>query len=368
MATEKAEKAEKAEKSEKGEGLARGPSLYKLDPYKVIVPQIDAPIAVTDPLYDERALLSITELRIKELAAQIMASKRCLPIDFVTRDGDPWTVAGRRRTLAMRLVWDQCAKEGVAPPDFFGRKVGGSADDLATASFIENMGRFDSPPMTLAHTVAREMESRDWDLAFVAAMMGETQQSVKNLLSLLKLDPRVQAAISDGKVGPTVGYELARAKPAQQIETLEKLLSTGKKVRATDARLAVQNLPQLPAGGVVEGVFEGDEDSPKDSPKDMSEDTVRGGKKAKKVKAKKAAAKPEPEPSSKYEPPTAAQARRLLAKVRSGDYSVKEDDLDENVLKMLRLMAGELTVRGVPGLYQAFKETGIALKQLEAKE
>ena len=58
----------------------------------------------------------------------------------------------------------------------------------------------------------------------IAKELGVTTETIRNLKSLLKLDPALQALISDGKINATTGFKiLSKLSPEEQIALLDKL-------------------------------------------------------------------------------------------------------------------------------------------------
>ena len=58
----------------------------------------------------------------------------------------------------------------------------------------------------------------------IAKELGVSRQSLQNLKSLLKLDPALQALISDGKINATTGFKiLSKLSPEEQTKLLDKL-------------------------------------------------------------------------------------------------------------------------------------------------
>jgi ParB-like chromosome segregation protein Spo0J len=324
--------------------LGKRSDVFSIDPELVKIPGLDFPVAVTDPLYDERVAL-LTPESVAELVASIDASGWVAVFDAVMIEGSPACADGRRRTFATRIVNVNRRARGVTPLTVRVCITKGDADAIATLSLVANAMRMDDPPVTLAHKIARLRDARGWSLDRIAEVLRITPQSVRNTLSLFKLDESVAAKVNAGLLGATAGYALARLPAAEQAKALATIVDSrgNGKVRKADAEVAVANaLRSLPApAAVVDAEFE--PGSPGAAPAPVT---------AKPVAPKR----PTPPPSTKHVPPGLRDFKALLRGLEEG--TLTEDSLPEDVWRMIRWAAGDLSPTRIAGLSQALRIMG----------
>lgn len=337
------------------DGLTEGGKLYRIDPRKAVIAghDPDRTVAVTDPVFDERASLTDEQLNIDALATSLDASNEDVLVEGVVRDGEVWILAGRRRTRASRKVWAKREKAGKETPNYFVVIRSGNADKLAAAAFVENFGRVDDPPILLANKIKRHMDSRGWDIKFIAALMSATTQTVKNTLSLLKLCPELQNAVESDAISTSVGYELARLSHEKQLIALHELQEAAKKnagkIRKIDATVAVAR-----AKGVDPEDLTDEDEDPADS---SISDEDGGGKKKKKAKKSETESK-----GPNYEPISASAIRRLLRAIDNGE--ITDTDKLNSIKKcdswvLLQVIAGVKHINQVPGLAACLNWAGV---------
>lgn len=341
--------------------------LLAIDPRKIVIGGLDEPLATVDPLYDERATLSDEDAEIPALVQSMLTSDEPVVVQGVMRDRRIYVSQGRRRTRAARAAWATREANGLPPPAFFVITRTGDADALATSALVENFGRLNDPPVMLARKFKRLIETREWDERRLANLTGQTVQSIRNTLSLLKLDESVQREIESGRVGPTVGYELAKLSAEAQNAALatmrDRAASNGGKIRAIDARVAVARARgETVDDDAVTGEIVSSDGGDDPAFREIGEDDVRAGKPAKPARARNGATGP------KYEPISSGALRRLVRAVEE-DGTLDESDPDLARLQradpwaLLRVIAGDLHPSRAPGLMACLKFIGVKIAE-----
>lgn len=174
------------------------------------------------PLWDERIHLKVNEA----LVLNIMAMGVLEPV-LVRKNGELLEVIdGRQRVLAARVANGRMRAAGLEPilvPCMVRR------DDAKTALGVmisTNEQRIDDMPLTRARK-AQRLLNLGQDEDYVAQCFGLSVQQVKNLLSLLDLDERVQKAVERGELGATVATQLADLKHSDQWTKAQELVTAG---------------------------------------------------------------------------------------------------------------------------------------------
>lgn len=99
------------------------------------------------------------------------------------------------------------------------------------ASIIENINRADLNPIEEAQAYQRLIDEFHYLHEEVATAVGKSRTKITNALRLLKLDPRVQALLIDGKLSEGHGKILAGLPQAQQFALAEKCAQKSWSVR-----------------------------------------------------------------------------------------------------------------------------------------
>jgi ParB family transcriptional regulator, chromosome partitioning protein len=125
------------------------------------------------------------------------------------------------------------------------------------ASIIENINRADLNPIEEAEAYQRLIEEFHYLHEEVAAALGKSRTAITNSLRLLKLDPRVQTLLIEGKLSEGHGKILAGLDVRHQVQLAElciqknwsvrKIESEAKKLQSPDtsSRYSDVNLKQL---------------------------------------------------------------------------------------------------------------------------
>jgi ParB family chromosome partitioning protein len=195
---------------------------FAMDPNDLVVVGHDTQDGPEHPLYDERVKLPLDEAMVLNIQALGV-------IESVTvrKNGPvPEVVAGRRRVLHAR----EASKRNVAKGEsaiLVPTRVLRAEDSHAFAIAIaENELRRGDDPITRARKAARlmRMGMAEKDLSIV---FGITTQQVRNLLSVLDLDPKVQKAIEAEKLPFTAAIQLTDLTREDQVAKMQAMLESG---------------------------------------------------------------------------------------------------------------------------------------------
>lgn len=195
---------------------------FAMDPNELVVIGHDTQDGPEHPLYDERIKLPLDENLIRNIQALGVIEN----VTVRKNGGVPEVVAGRRRVLHAREASRRNVEKGM-PEILVPTTVLRSDDRHAFAIAIsENEQRRNDDPVTRAKKAARlmRMGMGEDDLAIV---FGLTKQQIKNLLSILDLDAKVQKAIEAEKITFTAAIQLTDLKREDQVAKLDEMLAAG---------------------------------------------------------------------------------------------------------------------------------------------
>ncbi|MBK6766268.1 MAG: ParB/RepB/Spo0J family partition protein [bacterium] len=104
-----------------------------------------------------------------------------------------------------------------------------SSEEMLELAILENVHREDLTPIELAQAIVRLQQQYTLTQEVVAEKMGMSRAHIANLVRLLKLPPRIQQALIDGKL--TMGHAralLSVVDEGEQLELFERFLVDGK--------------------------------------------------------------------------------------------------------------------------------------------
>jgi ParB family chromosome partitioning protein len=211
-------------RQERHQGLGRG--LAALIPQRSASPPgaIEIPIARirTNP-YQPRKRMD--EAALRGLAASIAEHGVIQPI-LVTETLDGYRlVAGERRLRAAELA-------GLDQVPAVVRHLADPAQlELA---LVENLQRADLDAIEEATAYRQLIEEFGFTQETVAERVGRARSTVANTLRLLELDPRVQAAVADGRLTEGHGRALVGLEPEIQARLLDSIVAQALSVRQTE--------------------------------------------------------------------------------------------------------------------------------------
>jgi ParB family chromosome partitioning protein len=201
---------------------------------KVLLMDPDDLVLVTDPnhpLYDARVNLPISEEMIASLLAHGVI--HAVQIRKNPETGAVEVAAGRQRVKAAREAnkrLREAGKEILLVRCMAAKGQDGAA--LFGMSVAENEIRTPDSPLGRAEKARRMIElGRSEEQVGVA--MGVSPSTVRNMLAVLDACKAVKSALESEKITASVAYTLARLKPEEQRERLEKVLEEAPRAAGT---------------------------------------------------------------------------------------------------------------------------------------
>lgn len=171
--------------------------------------------------FDEKAL--------DELAASILQLGVIQPITVRTADEGFELISGERRLRAAR-------RAGLKRIPAFVREADSEA--MIEMAIVENIQREELNPIEVALGYQRLIEECDLTQEQVAQKVGKNRATVANLLRLLRLPPRIQASLRDGRV--SVGHARALVTVSDdnfQLELIDTIEKNDLSVREVEDRV-----------------------------------------------------------------------------------------------------------------------------------
>jgi ParB family transcriptional regulator, chromosome partitioning protein len=230
--------------SQKASGADAGGNLLYFAPEKLTL--------VTDPkhpLFDERVHLPVDEALVRNIMVYGITQPVTLRLNGRipdgTHDGKPIVevVVGRQRVKAALEANKRLAKEGaelIRVPAVMKRAEAGT---LAGVMIGENEHRKADTPIVRARKLERFLAlGKSEEEAAIA--FGVTEATIKNMLKVLELHPKVQKAIEAGTVPVNVAKELSVIPQEEQGAALDKLIAAGnlKGARGVEAAKNVRKM------------------------------------------------------------------------------------------------------------------------------
>lgn len=201
-------------------GIEGRADAYKIDPDRAIIIGLDTDDGEEHELYDERIHLPLSP----EMVANIKAKGVIEPIQFIF-DGDRIVIVnGRRRIMHAREANRQLVAEGEPPLRVPG--VSKSDEHLLGLMVSTNEHRVDDTPMTRAKKLQR-MIARGYSLDECAVYFGVSGQTIRNWKALLECAPKVQKAVDTGKISASAAQKLAKLERSEQVKTLDEMIEKG---------------------------------------------------------------------------------------------------------------------------------------------
>lgn len=163
-------------------------------------------------------------------------------------------VAGERR-------WRAAQRAGLREILVVVREL--SAADAFELALIENVQREDLNPIEFAEAINRLIKDHDYTQESLAGRLGKDRSTVANALRLLRLPPRVRAAVVSGELAEGHARALLGVPDAVDLENLAEKVTRGRlSVRQTEA--LVRRLKQRAKGTAPSGSSSGKSPSVRD--------------------------------------------------------------------------------------------------------
>jgi ParB family chromosome partitioning protein len=205
----------------------------------------------THKLYDPRVEDPVDEM----LVASILYKGVVEPI-IVWKDpelGKSCVLDGKHRVAAARVANKILRKRGEPIKLVAGVVARGTAVAVKGTMTVANEGRT-PPTATQRAKRAEELLADGYDEAQVATLLHCSKAALKNYMALLSCTAAVRKAVDDGRVPPTVAYQLSKFEPDEQRATLEKMLKaapgpkkrgSGKKMRAAAGEVHMRSKREI---------------------------------------------------------------------------------------------------------------------------
>lgn len=203
-------------------GASRG-TVFKMDPADIVIIGLDTRDGPEHPLYDDRIRLALDE----GLVLNIMARGVLVPI--LGRKNGPRVevVDGRQRVRCAREANKRLKKEGLKPVKIEVSLKRPKDEKAALGMLITtNENRINDDYVARARKAQRLLDlGADEDE--VANDFGCNAQTIKNLLKILELSPKVQKAIQAREIGYIAAISLTDLPQKDQEETLAAMVASG---------------------------------------------------------------------------------------------------------------------------------------------
>ena len=171
-----------------------------------------------------------SDAALDELAASIKQLGIIQPVTVrALGDGQFEIISGERRLRAAR-------RAGLKRIPAFVREA--DSEEMLEMAIVENVQREELNPVEIALGYQRLIDECDLTQAEVAERVGKNRATVSNFLRLLRLPPRAQAALRDGRVSVGHARALITIDDEQdKLDVLEQILTKDLSVRQVEARV-----------------------------------------------------------------------------------------------------------------------------------
>lgn len=173
-------------------------------------------------LYDPRIHLPLAE----EFIEGIMMFGIIQPVSVTLMGNLHYVIDGRQRVRGAREAnkrLERDGKEHIKVPVVLKR---GDSASLLGMSIVTNEHRVNDDPITQSSKCQRYLDlGRTEHQAAMA--FGVSQQTIRNRLKLLQLDPRIQDAVKADEISATAAVQLADMSPDRQMEAFAAMKASG---------------------------------------------------------------------------------------------------------------------------------------------
>jgi ParB family transcriptional regulator, chromosome partitioning protein len=182
------------------------------------------------------------ETALEELAASITQLGIIQPLTVRSLGGNRFElIAGERRLRAAR-------RAGLKKVPAYIREA--DTEAMLEMAIVENVQREDLNPIEVALSYQRLIDECALTQEEVARKVGKNRTTVANMLRLLKLPAKVQAALKDATL--TVGHAraiLSVEQESTQLALFAEIVDQGLNVRQVEERVRKLGQPQAPTNG-----------------------------------------------------------------------------------------------------------------------
>lgn len=175
---------------------------------------------------------------LDELAASIKQLGIIQPITVRAQGSTRFEViSGERRLRAARRAGLKRVPSYIREAD---------TEEMLEMALVENLQREELNPVEVAHGYQRLMEECGLTQEQVAKRVGKNRSTITNFLRLLKLPPRIQAALRDGSVSVGHARALINLEDEFQIHLLQEIQNKDLSVREVEERVRAWRHKQAP--------------------------------------------------------------------------------------------------------------------------
>lgn len=301
----------------------------------ILIAGLDTPADEKDGLCDARNDLPLNE----ELVDAIIANKGTKradgsslfpPVEIVLRDGTAFVVDGRQRLKAVRA-----ASEVLGIPldvEFVQYQGDTSPKALFLATGTANAGRVDDTPLAQARACDRARRVFGATLTEFATSIGLSEGDMRARMALLKLQPELIAKVESGELPFSVGEQIGKMPPEEQIPAYNHLVETNQLTATAARRLKSE----------IKAKSEGSSSAPSEGASDTPEKTT-----------------PSEGASEKAEPPK-VKVGLELSQIRKLWNTTKAETcpLSDTSLTVIGVLLGEIALEDAPA------DLRVAIQQL----
>jgi ParB family chromosome partitioning protein len=200
---------------------------FLMDPDDLVIVGLDTPDGPEHPRYDERVHLPVDEALVNSL--KFRGNKVAVLVCKITDSAGNTraeVVDGRQRVRCGRVANKQLTAEGKTPIRLKVMVERGSDKDLFGVLILTNELRQNDGPLQKAEKLQRCLEM-GYTEAEAAVTFGVSEQTIRDWLILLELDPAVRNAVEARTLSATAAVKLGKLDKKRQRDELAALLQRG---------------------------------------------------------------------------------------------------------------------------------------------
>lgn len=230
--------------------------MWSFDPFKIIIVGLDVPIDETNKQFVcDRATKPVSP----SFVAKIRERGIRQPVEITSLgDGIPICVAGRKRILAMRIIWDELRAEGVDEKSFPRvpcLDAKGTPLEMVIDMIAENEGREPDTPINQAKKMQLMLELKA-PIEKVAEVYDRKPQTCKKIMSLLSLHEDAQALVEEGELPWTAAIDLLDVPYKEQGKRAKEIVETGGASKVAKAKEVTKGKRKPPGARLVKSLIE----------------------------------------------------------------------------------------------------------------
>ncbi len=209
-------------------------TLFMVDPEELILVGRDTKDRAPHPLWDPRVLDDPDPRRV----ATIKRHGVIEPVVVRKVDGAVEVVDGRGRVIDCRAANIDLELEGKEQKKVPVKLNHGTDEEMFETMVITNHFTRKPSPVESAHLLNRYLSFEGKTEVDAVEIFGVTSRTIQNWIALLKLDPKVQGAVGEGKLSSSAAakfVDLPKKEQRAKLKALVKSTPDGKRVSVTKA-------------------------------------------------------------------------------------------------------------------------------------